>query len=106
MSEKIWTRRCKNMESIVSGKIPKHYSNTEEVKNQLQELGYAVSETSNYFEFKKEGSLENALEEVSPICEEAGLSKEKELTLEETYPDMAMSSVYDHGRIVRKLPGY
>ena len=94
------------MESIVSGKIPKPNSNTQDIKNQLQKLGYAVWETSNHFEFEKEGSLENALDEISPICEEAGLSKEKELTLEETYPDMAMSSVYDHGRIVRKLPGY
>jgi hypothetical protein len=57
-------------------------------------------------EFKKAELLENAIAEVTPICQSAGLSAKKELTLEETYEDLAMSSVYDHGRIVRKLPGY
>lgn len=94
------------MDSFVSGKISKPHSNTDEVKSQLQALGYTVNETPNHFEIAKQDLLENVIEEITPICQEAGLSKEKEMTLEETYSDLAMSSVYDNGRIIRKLPGY
>jgi|GEM_PF-5888084 len=94
------------MESFVSGKIAKPQSNTEEVKNQLQALGYSVNETSEHLEITKQDLLENVIAEISPICQEAGISTEKEMILEETYPDLAMSNVYDHGRIISKYPGY
>lgn len=92
--------------SFVSGKIPKPTADINQVKNSLEQLGYTVYETPNHFQFEKEGMLEQVLEEVSPICQQAGISEEVELSLEETYSDLAMTSVYDHGRIIRKLPGY
>ena len=94
------------MESLVSGKITKSNRNAGQVRNQLQDLGYTVNETSDHLEFEKEELLENVIGEVTPICQSAGVNEEKELTLEETYPDLAMSSCYDHGRIVRKLPSF
>lgn len=94
------------MDSFVSGKITKPHTNTEEIKNQLEALGYIVNETSDHFEIAKQDLLENVLAEISPICQEAGISTERELILEETYPDLAMSNVYDHGRIISKYPGY
>ncbi len=71
------------------------------LRKQLVPLGY---EFSKDYSFSKEGTVEAAINELVPVCEELGWDAEKDLKLTETNLDGADETKYENGRIIRKFP--
>ncbi|WP_227762003.1 hypothetical protein [Zhaonella formicivorans] len=90
------------MSGFVTGKLPVR-SKGRELKEQLQNLGYEFKENMHHYEFSKEADLEEIIDEIAPLCQSLGWNIENELTLVETHGDLAMRSIFDHGRIVREF---
>ena len=72
-----------------------------QLRKQLEPLGY---EFSNDYSFNKEGTIEAAINELVPVCEELGWDAEKDLHLTETNLDGAHESKFENGRVLRKFP--
>ncbi len=73
-----------------------------QLKKQLEPLGYEFS--SDLSEFKKVGTIESAVNELVPICEQLGWNAARDLSLTETGKDGAYVSKYENGRVIRKFP--
>lgn len=74
------------------------------LKDYLTRLGYQCQLNGLNFEFSKETNLEDALKELQPIFQSLCPQSAKDLTLVETHDDLAMRSIYEHGRIIREFP--
>lgn len=73
-----------------------------QLRRQLEPLGYEF--TADMTSFKKQGTIESAVNELVPICEELGWNTEHDLKLTESGQDPAYTAKFENGRVIRKFP--